>query len=172
MDIPQLEFTVRPAAPEYAEALCALHVASIREICSPDYTPEQIDGWTLNKHPAIYANRMIKDGVRFHIAVADDELLGFVDWSGDEVYGLYVSPGAVGRGVGSALLALAEAGLAASGVEVVRLNATLTAIPFYAARGYRETCRGTRTMGGVEVPCVGMEKRLTGKAASGCSSRR
>ena len=55
-----MRFLVRFATPADAEAICRVHVASIRESCAGDYTPQQIEAWAGPKRPEDY----IRDGSR------------------------------------------------------------------------------------------------------------
>lgn len=80
-------------------------------------------------------------GAEFIVAEADSDILGMVHWDGDFIHALHVRPGAQRRGVGRALIAHAEAAIAAAGHARVRLetdtfNAQSRA--FYAGLGYRE----------------------------------
>ena len=38
-------FTIRPARPADAEALCALHKAAVRTLCVGAYTADEIEAW-------------------------------------------------------------------------------------------------------------------------------
>lgn len=93
-----------------------------------------------------------------------DEILGLVQPAQDEVNGLWVHPAHQGAGVGSQLLAAAEAEIAREGNRVAWLTCSAwnpRALAFYAARGYVETGR-TRCghASGVEVEEIRMERRL------------
>jgi hypothetical protein len=49
------------------------------------------------------------------------------------------------------------------GMEVFRMESSLTAVPFYLKHGFRELSRGEhRLVGGLMMACVNMEKSLEG----------
>ena len=45
-------FTIRPAGLADAEALCALHKASVRALCVGAYTMQEIEAWLSEREPA------------------------------------------------------------------------------------------------------------------------
>jgi putative acetyltransferase len=153
-------FRVRLATPADAAAIWPVHVASIREVCAGAYTPEQIEAWAGPKRPENYVRAMDR-GEQLWVAEDDSRwIVGFARLDRDVLMGLYVAPAALRRGIGSALLRAAEAHALASGVETLRLNATLNAVAFYASQGYVAGERISRAMGGVDVPSIRMSKRL------------
>jgi GNAT superfamily N-acetyltransferase len=72
---------------------------------------------------------------------------------------LYVHKDHLRMGIGSRLLAVAEASLKALGFTEVTLEATVTAMGFYAANGYR-LMRRAAYQGGSSEPVYRMRKRL------------
>ena len=154
-------FHVRLAAPADAEAIWRVHIASIREVCAGDYTPQQIEAWAGPKRPEDYPRAMERGE---QVWVAEDEsrvVVGFACLDRDVLKGLYVAPAALRRGIGSALLRAVEAHAVARGVDTLRLGATLNAAAFYESQGYVAGGRITRAMGGVDVPSIRMAKRLS-----------
>ena len=155
---------IRRATVADADAICALHVRSIRTLCADDYTPEQIEAWAGRKRPELYSQAMTEGGETMFVAVedaaGDDHLVGFVAFREAEIYGLYVAPEATGRGAGGALLDVAESAMRSAGVTEVKFRSTLTAVTFYARHGYRRDADAVARMSGVEIPCVWMSKTL------------
>src|SRR4051812_35349674 len=97
--------TIRRATIDDADAICDVHVRSIRGLCAADYTPEQIEAWAGRKKPELYSRAMSEGGETMFVAIDDaGRIVGFVAFKQAEIYGLYVAPEAVGRGAGSALL--------------------------------------------------------------------
>src|SRR4051794_15114973 len=102
--------TIRPATPDDADALCDLHIRSIRVLCAGDYTPEQIDAWCRPKTPEKYRTAMTDGGETMFVAVDDyGSLAGFASFKGEELYAVYVAPDSIRRGVGRQLLQTVEA---------------------------------------------------------------
>ena len=64
-----------------------------------------------------------------------------VDWEGNFIWALHVQPDMQRRGVGAALLALAEAAMRQAGVREARLETddfNVRSRAFYARNGYQE----------------------------------
>jgi putative acetyltransferase len=153
--------TIRRATVDDAEAICDVHIRSIRVLCAKDYTPQQIEAWAGRKRTEQYSHAMTDGGETMFVAIDEaDRIAGFVAFKDSEIYGLYVAPESVGRGAGVKLLAVAEAATRAAGVAHVRFRSTLTAVTFYTRQGY--VCGGDAIsrMSGVEIPCVWMSKTL------------
>jgi putative acetyltransferase len=154
---------IRRATVDDAEAICDLHVSSIRELCAADYTPQQIEAWAGRKRPEPYAEAMTDARETMFVAVENhgrDRLVGFVAFKESELYGLYIAPQHIRRGAGTALLGAAEAAMRLGGVTQVKLRSTLTAVTFYLRRGYSRGDDAIARMSGVEIPCVWMSKTL------------
>jgi putative acetyltransferase len=155
---------IRRARDEDALKIRNVHVASIRTLCARDYTPEQIAAWIANIRLAGYRQAMREGEVMF-VAERGPRIAGFSGILADEVRAVYVHPRFIRRGVGSLLLRAAEDEARARRVEALRLNASLTAVPFYRSQGYEERRAGWHPLpSGVLLPCVRMTKRL-GEAA-------
>ena len=91
-------------------------------------------------------------------------LLGFSGYSledGKHQVGVYVRGSAARMGVGSALLAAAEAVAKNRGAAEIHLDSALGALAFYCANGYAEIGDGEHKMrSGRIMPCVFMKKIL------------
>jgi ribosomal protein S18 acetylase RimI-like enzyme len=153
---------IRRATIDDAEEICDLHIRSIRVLCFADYTPQQIEAWAGRKKPELYSRAMTEGGETMFVAVDEQQgrIIGFAAFKEAEIYGLYVAPEAVRRGVGSALLDAAEAAMRSNGVTLVKFRSTLTALSFYQCHGYVRGDDAIARMGGVDVPCVWMSKTL------------
>lgn len=177
-------FSIRPAVPADAPGICAAHIASIREVCSRDYTPDEIESWVMNKRPEVYPPRMEK--FDFWVAVArheaaqaagaparvpgdpsDEVIAGYIDMHaapGDaeaEIYGLYLAPWAIGHGAGRMLVEKMFEIARARAIPRVFLFGTKTARPFYERMGFRMTCAHAHTTsGGLTLECWRMEREL------------
>ena len=155
-----MTFFIREAAARDAAGIHRMHLASIRQICSKDYTSTQINAWTSTPHPEGYVESM-ECGERMFVAVDNGKVIGYSSVCEDEICAVFVHPYHVGRGVGKSLLERVEQEAVDEGFSVVRLNSTLTARKFYQKYGWvvvKEVKHQLRN--GCRIPCIGMEKTL------------
>lgn len=151
---------IRLARPADASHIRDVHVASVHTLCAKDYTPEQLTAWT-DREPEAYRTRMDQPDGAFLVAEWGKKIVGFSSLLGEEVLSLYVHPDHAGRGVGGALMDAIEEAARKKGVVVLRLNSSLTAVPFYEKRGYRNVRPSLFHLpNGVDIPCFAMTKRL------------
>jgi putative acetyltransferase len=163
------EVHTRRAHPGDAEAIAAAHLDSIRSIGSGFYPSDVIDAWSSGLTPDIYVNAM-ESGEAFFVATGDIEgqpaVLGFSTHRVDDARdgaSVYVRGESARRGIGSALLRLAEAHAVAQGAASLHIQASLAGVAFYKANGFDELGRGEALLlSGRSMPCVFMRKRLTG----------
>jgi putative acetyltransferase len=162
----------RRARPSDAEAIAVAHRDSIRSLGPGFYPPNVVDDWQEGLTGDLYRKAMDAGEVFFvSVGTIDGEaaVLGFA--SDYRIEGsrhgtsVYVRGVAARRGIGSALLALAEAHAIANGATSVHIEASLAGVEFYKASGYTEVTRGeTRLMSGKPIACVFMQKLLSGGA--------
>jgi ribosomal protein S18 acetylase RimI-like enzyme len=162
------EFETRRADPADAEAIALAHVDSIRSIGPRVYPPNVVDDWAAGLTAEVYVKAM-EAGEAFFIAISNIEdepvVLGFAsDYSIDGPQhgtSVYVRGIAARRGIGTALLHLAEAHAIARGATSIHVKASLAGVEFYKANGFVEIGRGeTRLMSGRPIACVFMRKAL------------
>ncbi|MGQ0735244.1 MAG: GNAT family N-acetyltransferase [Acidobacteriota bacterium] len=158
----------RRADPSDAEAIASAHVDSIRSIGPAFYPPDVVEAWSSGLTPAMYIEAM-EGGEAFFVAIGDlhgdSSVLGFsthrVD-EGEDGVSVYVRGAAVRRGIGTALLRLAEEHAWVQGARTIQIQASLAGVDFYQANGFQELGRGeARLMSGRSIPCVFMRKTLT-----------
>jgi lipoyl(octanoyl) transferase len=158
--------TIRLATLDDAEGICAAHIASIREVCSRDYSPEQIEAWAGPKNAEMY-RKSLRDGNVIFVADEHGRIDGFIelDFQHREIRAFYLRKEAIGKGIGSELLSQGEQVFSSLGVEEIHLNSTLTSIRFYEARGFTNHGKMVFELpNGVGLECVRMSKRLTSAA--------
>lgn len=154
--------TIRRAVAEDAPAICDVHLNAITEVCSLDYSPEEIAGWVAGKtstgyRPSIEAND-------FFVASLATQVVGFSEFDPEthEVSAVYVHPDQLGRGIGATLLNEVEAAARARRVSSVHLHATINAMSFYLASGYSiDHMTILRLRGGASLRCALMRKALS-----------
>ena len=152
----------RTAEAKDAVAISTVLQRSIRELCFEDHRddPRTLDNWLANKTPESITAWIASADDFCVVAVSpDNDVVGFgmLKRSG-ELLLLYVSPEAVGQGVGYALLVALEDRARTWGLETITLDSTATARTFYERNGYvgAGTC-ATRSDG---LSCDAMRKQL------------
>lgn len=134
-----------------------LHRQSVWKLNKDHYSKTQLRGWTAKK------TFMFKKFFLFgnlYVYKEDDKIIGFVNYKKNEVWGLYLSPEAKGKGIGKKLLLFAENNMKKSKAKEVVLESSLMAVNFYEHMGYVKIKENQRTFGGVKVTSVEMKKKL------------
>ncbi|MDC0738953.1 GNAT family N-acetyltransferase [Cognatishimia sp. SS12] len=130
---------IRAAAPEDAEAISRLLIASITELCSADHQndPAHLAHWTRGKCASDVRSWMAT-GTELRVSEQDHALcaVGAYRRNG-EILLLYVAPGAQGQGHSAALLKAMERELVALGCTEAQLVSSRTAQGFYERRGWQ-----------------------------------
>lgn len=181
-----MPITIRLATPTDIPALEPLIEASVRGLQTRDYTAVEIEGALASVFGV--DTQLIADGTYF-VAQATEErviagcggwskrrtLFGADHWTHREdelldpatdaakIRAFFVHPDWARRGVGTAILDACEAAAIAAGFTRLEMGATLTGVPFYAARGYRASDRfNVPLTNGETLPIVRMKKTLPG----------
>jgi len=164
-------FEIRRAGTGDVNAMAAAHIDSIESIGPRFYSADVVHAWLAGIQPGLYLKAMAAGEV-FFVAVTSQEgsreVLGFSSHhvgDGQHGVGVYVRGIAARRGIGSALLRMAESSAVAARAASVRLDSSLAAVDFYKANGFVETGRGEhRLRQGRTMACVFMHKNLSGVA--------
>jgi putative acetyltransferase len=152
---------IRRAGPDDGPAIEAVHVAAVRAGYRECYAPADVDAWIAG----MATWRVGVDPARRDVLVAEegDRIAGFaaLDAAASEVTAVYVDPASWRNGVGRGLLDAVETVARLRGVATARLDASLNAVPFYEATGWRHERDAERTLpGGRTIACVAMTKDL------------
>ena len=135
-----LQWVVRPALTEDADAVRETWTRSIREVCLLDHRGDEavIHKWCANK-TADNRSEWFREADALW-RVASDERRGILGVAclhlSGEVRACYVRPDALRERIGSALLACLENEARARGLEQLVLHSTETALAFYRGAGY------------------------------------
>jgi GNAT superfamily N-acetyltransferase len=124
---------IRRAEATDEEAFVRIRRSAILALAVPAMSMEQADHWATQAA----ADRVVR-AIRDHdvwVAV-ERAAIGWVEVDRDRVAALYVAPSRSRQGVGSALLARAEAAIRRAGYATVRLESSQNALDFYLRRGY------------------------------------
>jgi GNAT superfamily N-acetyltransferase len=158
---------IRRAIEEDAPAIAVAHLDSIRAIGPSYYSQELVAAWAEGLTADVYT-RAMQGGEAFFIATGELDgeqvVLGFsthrVDDDQDGV-AVYVRGRAARRGIGTALLRLAEQDARSRGATTIQIQATLAGVEFWRANGFEELERVDAPLrSGGTIPCVSMRKRL------------
>lgn len=156
---------IRSADEKDTKQIWEAHVASIRQVCSKDYRPDQIEAWSAFQYShERWANSIKKD----HVLVVEIEqcVEGFChavihDEQTSEISGLYLSPKAAGKGFGRQLVTATLAYLKSRGAKRVVIKATKTAIGFYRHMGFIASGpEQAHNIRGAKIECFPMEMTI------------
>ena len=155
----QSNFTMRQGRAPDARRLHDLHTASVRAFCRGHYTSEVIDAWLANRRPESYLPPI--DRGDLFVVEDNSHIVGFGEAVRGMIIAVYVDPGSVRHGVGSAIMHQALKVARQEHHTAIRLESTLNAIGFYERFGFREVERSSVIRGQVAVPVVVMERQET-----------
>jgi len=121
--------------------ICMAHVRSVREICSHDYSPQQIESWIGKRKPQDYLQTIAK-GERFWVLDDHGTIAGFSGWRGKSIRGFYMHPEYAGCGLGRRLFKTVEKDFRRySGYKTCSIESSLTARLFYQRMGFKAVRR-------------------------------
>ena len=148
---------VREYRPEDLFKILKLFYDTVHSVCVADYTPAQIDAWA----PAAPDTERWRASLEKHyalVALTDGAIAGFgdIDETG-YLDRLYVHKDRIRRGAGGALLTELEN---AFPVTEITTHASITAKPFFEAKGYVAVMEQRVTRRGVTMTNFVMKKSL------------
>ena len=178
-----MQFEIKVAVNADIPAIREVIQASVRGLQAGDYTPAQIEGALTTVFTV--DSRLIADGT-YLLALHEDRIAGCGGWSyrktlygGDhqletiesdvldpateaaKIRAIFVHPDFTRMGLGSLILKAAEDAAAAAGFRRFEMGSTLTGVPLYSLRGYREKERIAVPVGpGEEIEVVRMTKEI------------
>ena len=162
-------FEIREAVPSDVDGIALAHRDSIQSIGPTYYSDDVVAWWQEAIEGQLYLKAM-DGGEVFFIALGDVDgrraVLGFAsDYCIEgQRHGtsVYVRGRSARQGIGSALLARAEAHAAETGATSIEIEASLAGVDFYRANGFIEAGSGeTRLTTGRSMECVFMRKELS-----------
>ncbi len=150
--------------------LAAIFVASIEELTEDDYSEAQREAWASRAEDEdAFAARL--NGQLTLVATIESSPVGFASLKGKDLLDmLYVHPGFARQGVASALCDALEKLATARGATALTAEASDTAEPFFARRGYVGERRNTVTVGDEWLTNTTMTKSLGGATPAGHAS--
>lgn len=125
---------LRPYRPDDCPALAALFYDTVHTVNCRDYSADQCDAWADGMVDVAAWNRSFLEHTTY-VAEQDGQIVGFGDISQDGYLDrLYVHARFQRQGVATALCDALEGAVKGRPIET---HASITARPFFAARGYR-----------------------------------
>lgn len=153
---------IRPYRAEDCPALAALFYQTVHTVNARDYTPAQLNAWADGQADLSAWDRSFREHITL-VAEEDGVILGFGDLAlPGYLDRLYVRFDQQGRGVATALCDALEA----HALAAVTTHASITAQPFFAARGYRVIRAQQVERRGVLLKNFVMRKEAAGQAPS------
>jgi len=162
-----MDYKIRKTKIEDMKAVEDAHRRSILEICSKDYTTDQIEKFSGVKYTSdIWENSINNE---YHISI---DVNGCIEGmchakireDGDgEIVGLYFTKEVAGKGLGREIVEMAFKHLDEFKPNKIVLTGTITAKPFYEKMGFVEVEEKKLNIRGAEITCYRMEKSLDGK---------
>ena len=150
-----MSLTVRPYRPSDCPILAELFYQTVHGVCGRDYTPQQLDAWADGKVDLEAWDRSFREHYTL-VAEKEGKILGFGDIAADGYLDrLYVHRLHQRQGIAAALCDRLEQTVKGSIVT----HASITARPFFEARGYRVVKQQQVERHGVLLTNFVMEKQ-------------
>lgn len=157
---------LRPYLPADAENAADVFRAAIEVLAEDDYSDDQRSAWMGRADDVEAFGQRLAAGLTLVVASADEGILGFGSLAGNALIDmLYTRPDFARRGVASLIMDALERLAAARGTAALKVDASDTAQPFFAARGYTPVQRNTVIIEGEWIANTTMEKKLIGAIA-------
>ncbi|HEU0045470.1 GNAT family N-acetyltransferase [Sphingomonas sp.] len=131
-----------------------IHTACLTTSLAADYSREALEAWMHGRSPEGYW-RFANSGETFRVAELDGEIVGFANWSGDELRSLFIAPSHQRSGTGSTLFDACQ-----QEAKLTFVKATLGAVGFYKRFSFTEVGRGFDLKRGVQLPHVAMRRQI------------
>lgn len=148
---------IRKAQPADIKQITAIQVESLRKLCANDYRDRDLQALVRSKQRDRNWDETI------FVAETSAGIVGFCALSNISpfIQALFVHPNWTRQGIATELIAALEAEAINRQIKRLIVNSSLTAKPFYQARGYQVIrMRHHIWVGWNPIPCVKMQKQL------------
>lgn len=154
---------LRPYLPADAEDVADVFRLAIEVLAEEDYSDDQRAAWMSRADEGSDFAARLGKGLTLVVAGEDDGIVGFGTLKDNtHVEYLFTRPDFARQGVASLIMDALEKLAAARGTAKLTTDASDTAQPFFAARGYVATQRNTVSIDGEWLANTTMEKALVG----------
>lgn len=157
-------WVIQPLSFDEAQEAAVLFCETVHAINIHDYTDDQVSAWapeTELAHQAI-ANKLT---TQWTVGIKEcGILIGFGSLTSSfDIDMLYVHKHRQGQGVGTRLVEKLEDIAARNGKHVIKVDASLTALPFFKRCGYTPIAKQTVMRRGIALENYQMEKKISAK---------
>ncbi len=158
-----MNYQIRKTQVSDGENIWLAHQRSIKEICSPDYTEEQVNAWSNFQYKKEHYENVTTNGDYHFVLEVANKVEGFLHFGIKEdkivIFGLYFSPEVKGKGFGRKIFSKAFEVAKENNIKEMALHSTKTSCGFYQAIGFKIIREDSCSIRGTEIP--GLEMRMT-----------
>ncbi len=152
---------IRKASLQDKKSVEAAHIRSIREVCSKDYSKEQIEKWSALKYSDDVWDKTVNQD-SCYLVVSGSVVYGFChakthENNRGEIVGLYFTPEIIGQGLGRTVFDRCMKYLDEHNAKTIFIRGTKTAKGFYEAMGFKIIESGTLQVRGTDIEYYYME---------------
>lgn len=150
--------SIRRYRPADLDAVIVVFQRAVREVAAKDYDAAQIAAWSTVDRERWRARRLSRPT---WVAIRGGMVAGFADLEPDgHLDMMFVHPEHQGAGVASRLLATVEAAAREAGLGCLFTEASRTARPFFARRGFQVLAEQQVALRGTVLANFQMQKSL------------
>lgn len=144
-----------------AKFLSQIYYNTIHTVNAIDYTKEQLDAWAPWSSVQDYRGWQEKlEKIKPFVALINDKIVGFAEFEPNgHIDCFYVHHEFQGSGIGSALIYETEKEAVDKSIYRVYAEVSITAKPFFEAKGFHVVKQQADTIRGIELINFVMEKR-------------
>lgn len=157
-----MKYKIRKSTLEDIYGVQEAHKRSIIEMCSGDYSREQIEKYAdINYSKEIWEKSVTSEFLL--VVEANDKIEGFchakININGEaHIVGLYLTKAIAGKGIGSEIFEMAMEYLKKYNPPKIYLTGTITAKGFYEKMGFLVVEKRQISIRGAMLDCFNMEK--------------
>ena len=157
-----MKFALREGRPEDTAALAHMVGETIVRVNSKDYSPPQVTAWAARASSTARWKELFDAGLVFFVAENPNGKIVGVSSVDDRGYlhSMFVDCRCQGEGIASALLERAIQHAACAGAQEMTSEVSITARPFFQARGFRVEKEQTVLVGTVSMKNYFMRRKL------------
>ncbi|WP_158535063.1 GNAT family N-acetyltransferase [Acaryochloris thomasi] len=151
--------SVRQAQPDEILKILRVQIDALRVLCVKDYSLDQIEA-LVDRNISHFSRGGYRGETTF-VAELENVVVGASSLLGHRISAVYIHPLYNRQGIGSQLLDAVEHLACSRNIRTLRVTASLTAFPFYKAKGYQIVDESHLvTKDGLRIRCIEMMKQV------------